>query len=238
MKYHCKKFTLIELLVVIAIIAILAAMLLPALSAARERARAANCTSNLKNLGLAGISYMESNNDWLISYQQPTANAGKWNYWCEQMAYQMGFTEDCFWHWGWSSKKLPNSLKNMFICPSATGTATGLAAATGTIHGGISYRYSGYIGRCDLKAADNAPRHAASLLDPSIACTTVDGGYAQSIFFTFGHPRNTYIFYPHGKNCNTLYADGHVESVTENFENTANTKLIMDSYGTQKWPGK
>ena len=54
-----KRFTLIELLVVIAIIAILAAMLLPALSAARERAKSANCISNLKNVGLAIAMYGE-----------------------------------------------------------------------------------------------------------------------------------------------------------------------------------
>ncbi len=54
-----KAFTLIELLVVIAIIAILAAMLLPALKAAKNSAKAINCIANLKQVGLAVLSYAD-----------------------------------------------------------------------------------------------------------------------------------------------------------------------------------
>ena len=58
-----KAFTLIELLVVIAIIAILAAILFPVFARAKEAAKKATCTSNLKQIGLAWELYLGDNDD-------------------------------------------------------------------------------------------------------------------------------------------------------------------------------
>ena len=100
-------FTLIELLVVIAIIAVLIALLLPAVQAAREAARRAQCTNNLKQLGLAVHNYNSSNNVLPLQTMFPTNEAVSWG-----------------WSYGWGLALLPNLEQTTMF--NAFNFATGL----------------------------------------------------------------------------------------------------------------
>lgn len=78
MKDRPRAFTLIELLVVIAIIALLIGILLPALGRARDSARSLTCTSRLRSLGQAALSYSLESENQLPTSSHSGFNATPW----------------------------------------------------------------------------------------------------------------------------------------------------------------
>ena len=98
-------FTLIELLVVIAIIAILAAILFPVFAKVREKARQISCLSNMKQLGLGFMQYIQDNDEtW------PGVNSG-------------GVTNQG----GWASQIYPYvKSTNIYKCPDESGIVAGI----------------------------------------------------------------------------------------------------------------
>ncbi|MDR3709021.1 MAG: DUF1559 domain-containing protein [Capsulimonadaceae bacterium] len=120
-------FTLIELLVVIAIIAILAAILFPVFAQAREKARQAQCISNLKQIGIALLQYTQDNDETLVPAYANRGGTGVGN---------------GTWSENWCSLIYPyTKTVKVYFCPDQTiaaGSAPALsttAPSAGTIQG-------------------------------------------------------------------------------------------------------
>lgn len=73
-----RAFTLLELLIVVGILALLATLLLPALGQAKQTAKTARCTANLRQLGLATRMYLDDSGGWFFPYQQIVPGGCYW----------------------------------------------------------------------------------------------------------------------------------------------------------------
>lgn len=232
-------FTLIELLVVIAIIAILAAILFPVFARARENARRTSCQSNLKQIGIGMLQYVQDYDEKVprsyYGIDRDASGAGRWK---------------------WMDVIFPY-VKNeqIFNCPSDILTATRVSADKGavykyhdgTVSDSLGYNYGSYganqtyynIGP-DALPPFSIDATMPRILDPSNTVwigETLPIDASNSSFHTFEFSwadrtdqptavntvRNIPVIYGTGATValaarhlgtsNVLYCDGHVKAV-------------------------
>ncbi len=207
-----RNFTLVELLVVIAIIAILAGMLLPALNAAREKAKAIECTSKLKQVGLAAGNYINDNNGYYPQAETLTVRIA----WARQLGYYMNVTQPNVYAYD----ILYLQHHPLFLCPTIK--------QKDTIYGIANFAWNIWFGGLKNDSAlifmtDQKVRHHSSkplIYDSPMPHSQYLGSgatynnnlfYWKNMYCTANGTTTARLIIPnrHSGGCNLLFADGH-----------------------------
>ena len=196
-------FTLIELLVTIAIIALLASLLLPALSKAKQTARATKCLGNMRQIGIATLLYTDENNEE-FPRSQHSAFTHHQLVWGRAIAPQLAR----------SASDWTNLLRGIYFCPGDRRT-------NGWSYGLNVYFELGpdddYIGKPRTwRRTTSVPQPANTILHGEGASLA---DHIMPHFWTSASDASDVASDRHGGRANYTFADGHSERLrfTETF---------------------
>ena len=239
-KVKIRIFTLIELLIVIAIIAILAGMLLPALNAAREKARAIKCAGNLKQYGMAIAMYAHTYQDYLLIQNPVNHKTGTIGYIYQWGGYiqteLMPKMRETDWKAGRSINSCPSRNKNYG------------AALTGYEQEAISYAHNTLALGSQAQGANPDATHKMSRLkqpafyvgfcDSEVWCIGSSGVLAKGRWN--GSKEYDYVSFRHGSRSNAVFIDGHAAPLSAMRELRAGENSNVEIYRqfVPKWNGE
>lgn len=204
------SFTLVELLITIVIMVILASLLFPALGQARKMARNSVCLSNLKQFGMGFSMYSNDYNGWLPQYINTEYR--EWDY--QIMPYVNYKTQNYI---------IANRFKefSIFHCPSGKPSPSCPSVWS-------EYRSRGYSFNLSIATNYENSGKISSLKSPGNTTLMFDFAASGCELATFSSQSNIeyispgtsgnsyttyYISYRHTEKCNTLFSDGHGQSL-------------------------
>jgi len=202
-------FTLIELLVVVAIIAVLIALLLPALTKARQAAKAITCMNQLKSIG-AGVTFYENDYAGLLP---PCGQFWDSTNWCFKLIWQGVITPylSSQGAYTWDTALATAITNPVLRCPGKN-EVTNYA-----VHYGMNEHMGWNDWRVDHWVMDITPKNIASIENPAGKILILDADQTVVNERMGAYMANyAYItFTRHGDKASVLWVDNHCSPVAD-----------------------